>query len=135
MSSIGSRPGLGSGSQLEVSATRPVGAVGGVSVGALAGGVSGAQSGSTASLATPASGAGSGSPPSAGIPYGASSQSGSPSQASMVSTTALSAGSPPVNADRVVAIRKAIESGSYPLIPTKISDAMIAAGLTLRIRK
>jgi len=48
---------------------------------------------------------------------------------------ALSAGSAPVDADRVSAIRKAIANGSYPLIPTKISDAMIAAGLTLRIRK
>ena len=111
MSSIGSRPGLGSGSQLEVSAARPVGPV------------SGAQSGVAAAAPAPA-------------PAGAS-QTGTTSAPApaMVSSTALSAGSAPVDTDRVSAIRKAIASGSYPLIPTKISDAMIAAGLTLRIRK
>ena len=109
MSSIGSRPGLGSGSQLEVGAARPVGPV------------SGTQSG----VAAPAP-----------APAGAS-QTGTTSAPApaMVNATALSAGNAPVDADRVSAIRKAIASGSYPLIPTKISDAMIAAGLTLRIRQ
>lgn len=42
------------------------------------------------------------------------------------------AGDAPVDADRVHEIRKAIEDGSYPLVPAKIADAMIAAGLLLR---
>lgn len=40
--------------------------------------------------------------------------------------------SPPVDTARVDQIRKAIEEGTYPLIPTRIADAMIAAGLLLR---
>lgn len=38
----------------------------------------------------------------------------------------------PVDAERVAAIRQAVEEGSYPLIPTRIADAMIAAGYLLR---
>lgn len=38
----------------------------------------------------------------------------------------------PVDAERVQVIRHAIETGTYPVIPTKIADAMIAAGLLLR---
>jgi negative regulator of flagellin synthesis FlgM len=34
---------------------------------------------------------------------------------------------PPIDADRVAQIRKALEDGTYPLVPTKIADAMIAA--------
>ncbi|WP_233999817.1 flagellar biosynthesis anti-sigma factor FlgM [Porphyrobacter sp. TH134] len=34
---------------------------------------------------------------------------------------------PPVDADRVSQIRAALRDGSYPLVPTKIVDAMIAA--------
>ena len=45
---------------------------------------------------------------------------------------ALDPGQPPVDADRVQVIRKAIESGTYPIVPAKIADAMIAAGLLLR---
>ena len=45
---------------------------------------------------------------------------------------ALDAGPAPVDLERVAVIRKAIESGAYPVIPTKIADAMIAAGLLLR---
>ncbi|MFC3175379.1 flagellar biosynthesis anti-sigma factor FlgM [Novosphingobium bradum] len=45
---------------------------------------------------------------------------------------ALDPGQPPVDVERVAVIRKAIESGAYPVIPTKIADAMIAAGLLLR---
>ncbi|HET9630157.1 MAG TPA: flagellar biosynthesis anti-sigma factor FlgM [Novosphingobium sp.] len=47
-------------------------------------------------------------------------------------TEALDPGQPPVDADRVALIRKAIETGAYPIIPAKIADAMIAAGLLLR---
>jgi negative regulator of flagellin synthesis FlgM len=53
--------------------------------------------------------------------------------APVVSTTALNAGEAPVDTDRVASIRKAIEDGNYPIIPTKISDAMIAAGMMLRV--
>lgn len=45
---------------------------------------------------------------------------------------ALSPGEAPVNTDRVQVIKKAIESGSYPVFPAKIADAMIAAGMLLQ---
>lgn len=38
----------------------------------------------------------------------------------------------PVDTDRVAEIRKAVEQGTYPIIPAKIADAMIAAGYLLR---
>lgn len=38
----------------------------------------------------------------------------------------------PVDSQRVEEIRKAIEEGRYPVIPMRIADAMIAAGLLLR---
>ncbi|MEM8724230.1 MAG: flagellar biosynthesis anti-sigma factor FlgM [Pseudomonadota bacterium] len=41
--------------------------------------------------------------------------------------TSVSAGEPPVDADRVAEIRAALQDGSYPLVPAKIADAMIAA--------
>lgn len=44
----------------------------------------------------------------------------------------LSPGDAPVDTDRVAEIRKAIESGNYPVIPMKVADAMIAAGFLLR---
>lgn len=44
----------------------------------------------------------------------------------------LDPGEPPVDADRVELIRKAVESGDYSLVPTRIADAMIAAGALLR---
>jgi negative regulator of flagellin synthesis FlgM len=50
----------------------------------------------------------------------------------VVTTTATSAGSSPVDSDRVAAIKKAIETGNYPIVPTKIGDAMIAASVLLR---
>lgn len=55
--------------------------------------------------------------------------------ATQVATRALDAGPVPVDTDRVATIKKAIESGTYPILPTKISDAMIAAGLLLRVAK
>jgi negative regulator of flagellin synthesis FlgM len=45
---------------------------------------------------------------------------------------ALDAGAAPVDFERVSTIRKAIKSGSYPLVPAKIADAMIAASILLR---
>ena len=49
---------------------------------------------------------------------------------SMSAVSALAAGDEaPVNGDRVAEIRKAIETGTYPLIPYEIADGIIAAGL------
>lgn len=48
-------------------------------------------------------------------------------------SSALDAGSSaPVDVERVKDIRQAIEKGSYPLVPARIADAMIAAGMLLR---
>ena len=43
----------------------------------------------------------------------------------------LDVGPIPVDAERVGEIRRAIESGRYPLVPARVADAMIAAGLLL----
>ncbi|QFT76682.1 flagellar biosynthesis anti-sigma factor FlgM [Erythrobacter sp. THAF29] len=43
--------------------------------------------------------------------------------------TAVEAGEPPINNERVAEIREALKDGSYPLVPTEIADAMIAARL------
>jgi negative regulator of flagellin synthesis FlgM len=48
-------------------------------------------------------------------------------------TAANTAATPPVDAERVAEIRKALSNGSYPLVPTKIVDAMIAAQVSLSI--
>jgi negative regulator of flagellin synthesis FlgM len=45
---------------------------------------------------------------------------------------AVNAGEAPVDSDRVAVIRKAVETGQYPVVPAKIADALIAAGLLLR---
>lgn len=55
--------------------------------------------------------------------------------AAVETTEALDAGAPPVDAERVKMIREAIEAGTYPLVPTKIADAIIAAGVMLRSGK
>lgn len=47
-------------------------------------------------------------------------------------STALDAGEAPIDTDRVATVRRAIESGNYPIVPAKIADAMIAAGILLR---
>ena len=44
----------------------------------------------------------------------------------------LDAGPEPVDAERVADIRKAIERGTYPLVPAAVADAFIAAGYMLR---
>lgn len=41
----------------------------------------------------------------------------------------------PVETDRVEVIRKAVEEGRYPVVPTRIADAMIAAGYLLRTKQ
>lgn len=42
--------------------------------------------------------------------------------------------SAPIDAKRVEEIRKAVEEGRYPVVPTQIADAMIAAGYLLRVK-
>lgn len=48
---------------------------------------------------------------------------------------ALDPSEAPIDTDRVAQIKKAIEDGKYPVIPFRIADAMIAAGLLLRSGK
>lgn len=43
----------------------------------------------------------------------------------------VSAGEAPVDADRVAQIRDALRDGNYPIVPARITDAMIAARLML----
>ncbi len=53
-----------------------------------------------------------------------------------VTAAASSAGdaaTPPVDAERVKQIRAALQEGSYPLSPTKIADAIIAAQVSLSL--
>jgi negative regulator of flagellin synthesis FlgM len=40
---------------------------------------------------------------------------------------------PPVDAGRVKQIRDAVRDGTYPLVPSKIADAMIAAQVSLSL--
>ncbi|WP_343613345.1 flagellar biosynthesis anti-sigma factor FlgM [Novosphingobium sp.] len=121
MSSIASGPGLGSGFNVDLS-VQQVGATD-----------------SRLSLNTDANAAASAA--SASVNLAAATQVSSspaattsaPSASAVVTSTASSAGSAPVDTDRVATIKKAIETGNYPLVPTKIGDAMIAAGMLLRI--
>lgn len=53
----------------------------------------------------------------------------------VVRSAALDPGPQPVDTDRVTEIRRAIQQGNYPIVPTKVADAMIAAGLLLRSGK
>lgn len=55
--------------------------------------------------------------------------------ATVVRSDALDAGAEPVDGERVAEIRRAIERGSYPVIPMRVTDAMIAAGMLLRSGK
>lgn len=55
-----------------------------------------------------------------------------PAEAVVRTSDLLDPGQPPVDAGRVATIRRAIETGTYPVLPTRIADAMIAAGLLLR---
>jgi negative regulator of flagellin synthesis FlgM len=48
---------------------------------------------------------------------------------------AVKAGAAPVDQERVETVRHAVETGKYPIIPAKIADAMIAAGMLLRSPK
>ncbi len=48
-------------------------------------------------------------------------------------SAAADAATPPVDAERVEQIRAALRDGSYPLVPAKIADAMIAAQVSLSL--
>lgn len=50
----------------------------------------------------------------------------------VATSLSVSAGMAPVDQDRVSQIRDAVQNGNYPVIPTRIGDAMIAAGVLLR---
>lgn len=53
-----------------------------------------------------------------------------------IAASHLSAGRDvPIDQDRVAEIRRALETGTYPLLPTKIADAIIAAGLYGKVGK
>lgn len=53
----------------------------------------------------------------------------------VVKSDALDPGQPPIDVERVALVRKAVETGNYPIIPAKVADAIIAAGLLLRTAK
>jgi negative regulator of flagellin synthesis FlgM len=53
----------------------------------------------------------------------------------VVRSRTVEAGEPPVDAERVALIARAIEQDRYPVVPMKVADAMIAAGLLLRSGK
>jgi len=53
----------------------------------------------------------------------------------LFSSSALDPGAAPVDVERVSLIRHAVEKGEYPLIPARVADAMIAAGMLLRSAK
>jgi negative regulator of flagellin synthesis FlgM len=56
-----------------------------------------------------------------------------PSGVSIEVGGALDSASVPVDAERVAEIRAALQDGSYPLVPTKIVDAMIAAQVSFAL--
>lgn len=56
-------------------------------------------------------------------------------QSAVVRSAALDPGQPPIDTNRVETIRKAIEQDRYPVLPMKVADAIIAAGLLLRSGK
>jgi len=47
----------------------------------------------------------------------------------------MEAAQPPVDTDRIAAIRDALRNDSYPLVPTKIADAMIAAQYNFEVKE
>ena len=64
-----------------------------------------------------------------------SEKSASPSAsppAGVVASDVLDPGAPPVDTERVALIRRAVETGAYPILPAKVAEAMIAAGRLLR---
>ena len=66
---------------------------------------------------------------------GAKPESAASTAAEVSASDALDPGAPPIDAERVSMIRKAVESGTYPIVPARVADAIIAAGLLLRTSK
>lgn len=56
-------------------------------------------------------------------------------QSAVKRSEVLDPGVQPIDHERAAQIRKAIEDGRYPVLPMKVSDAMIAAGFLLRSGK
>lgn len=56
-------------------------------------------------------------------------------KATVVRSDAIDPGEAPVDTDRVTQIRRALEQGTYPILPTRVADAIIAAGLLLKVSK
>ncbi|VWX53029.1 flagellar biosynthesis anti-sigma factor FlgM [Novosphingobium sp. 9U] len=73
-------------------------------------------------------------PPAAAVPASATAAPSAAANAkpAVATNATLDPGEAPINTDRVAQIRKAVESGNYPLVPARIADAMIAAGMFLR---
>ena len=53
----------------------------------------------------------------------------------VASSDARDPGPAPIDNDRVSQVRIAVERGTYPLLPAKVADAIIAAGMLLRSPK
>ena len=53
----------------------------------------------------------------------------------VASSDARDPGPAPIDYERVSEIRAAVERGTYPLVPAKLADAIIAAGMLLRSAK
>lgn len=58
-----------------------------------------------------------------------------PAAPQVETSDAVKAGAAPVDQERIKTIRHAVETGTYPVFPAKIADAMIAAGMLLRSPK
>ncbi len=56
-----------------------------------------------------------------------------PAGVSVEVDASLDPASPPIDAERVAQIRAALKDGSYPLIPAKIVDAIIAAQISFSV--
>ena len=74
--------------------------------------------------------------PEGGAPGSGGPASGSNKAAGVsVEVAAPAQSGPPVDTDRVAQIRNALRDGTYPLVPTKIADAMIAAQYTFESKQ
>jgi len=112
MTSIGSTPGVGAGSSIDTNPLRQA-ATASQSATGLGGDAASTAANALTNTLNPTSA----------------------SSAQIVTSSALSAGQIPIDNSRVDSIKKAIATGNYPLVPAKIGDAMIAAGIMLRSPK
>jgi|GEM_PF-532993 negative regulator of flagellin synthesis FlgM len=109
-------------SNIEIGPSRPVGAV------------PVKKAAADPAAPTPAASTGA-APPAAALPAAAPPAppgASSAAAATVATSDAARAGDVPVDSDRVAQIRKAIEQGHYPVLPARLADAMIAAGMLLR---